>query len=685
MKRLLLLLALAATVMSGPGRARAADEDHWPTLAELNAVSASAADTTIVYKQSVIQVNQLGMTVSNYGFIGTNFTTRAPSFEYPLGTKFQHMVRGGIWIGGASYDENGDFTGVSTSAQDGSAGQSPYSGDEYTPSRGPDGFIFRRSTLPDDQFAAPGAVSEADFISRFSDMPSNNRTGNAEDHRSLHVTVTQYNFGWSFSDYAHMLFFHYVVRNDGPTLNDAWVGLYTELASGDQKAQTGQNLYTGWFSRKQIGWIDSQRLFTERFCFYTPVPANCLYQLVPEMVGVKLLGVSPGSLADTADKKITLACWSYAKGSTLRDEDVERYAIMSAGTKTQLVPIPDSLAVRTGDPVELLAAGPFRSIASGDSVSIDFVMLGATDALGLVGSTPVETLLVKRAVIAQRAYDLHYVVPVPPPSPRLRVVPHEHAVDYYFNDAPESFLDPTSPNPKDFEGYRIYVGEGRLKEDMRMVAQFDLAAAPNDTIGFNTGMDSITAAVPYVDAQGHVYKYHFRLDHLRDGFKYWGSVTSYDVGNSQIESLESGIPQNEAMFVPGPSAGELAGTGVTVFPNPYRVETKWDAGVTARSHYLWFANLPADCKLKIYTLAGALIFETDFNGGTYDGRNARGIYQPTSDLRPNLSGTMFGWDLITREGQAAATGLYLWAVEDKHSGKRQTGKVLLVKSDRESY
>jgi hypothetical protein len=356
---------------------------------------------------------------------------------------------------------------------------------------------------------------------------------------------------------------------------------------------------------------------------------------------------------------------------------------MSAGTKTPLVPLPDSLAPYTGDPVELLAVGPFRTIASGDSVTVDFAMLGATDQLGAVGSTPVESLLVKRAVIAQRAYDLNYVVPVPPPSPKLHVVPRDHAIDFYFNDSPENFLDPTSPNPKDFEGYRIYAGEDR--EDLRLVAQFDLATAPNDTIGFNTGMTPITLGTPYVGDNGIVYKYRYTLDHLRDGFKYWGAVTSYDVGNSQIESLESGFAQNEVMFVPGPSPAEAASQGVTVFPNPYRVEAKWDAGQFARSHYLWFANLPSEATIKIYTLSGSLIYETTFDGKTYDGRNARGIYQPGSDLHSNLPGTMYGWDLITREGQAAATGLYLWAVEDKRSGKRQTGKFLLVKSDRESF
>ena len=38
--------------------------------------------------------------------------------------------------------------------------------------------------------------------------------------------------------------------------------------------------------------------------------------------------------------------------------------------------------------------------------------------------------------------------------------------------------------------------------------------------------------------------------------------------------------------------------------------------------------------------------------------------------------------VITRQGQAAATGLYMYSVEDK-GGKKTLGKFLIVKSDRE--
>jgi hypothetical protein len=127
---------------------------------------------------------------------------------------------------------------------------------------------------------------------------------------------------------------------------------------------------------------------------------------------------------------------------------------------------------------------------------------------------------------------------------------------------------------------------------------------------------------------------------------------------------------------------------VTVFPNPYKVQTAWDQGTLVRDHYLWFANLPARCHLAIFTLAGDLVFDTDFNGSTYHGDNARGLYDPRTDLDvdpPTLSGAAYAWDLISRRGQAVATGVYLYAVKDLDTGKVQRGKFLVLKSDREGF
>jgi hypothetical protein len=82
------------------------------------------------------------------------------------------------------------------------------------------------------------------------------------------------------------------------------------------------------------------------------------------------------------------------------------------------------------------------------------------------------------------------------------------------------------------------------------------------------------------------------------------------------------------------------------------------------------------------------VYETDFDGATYHGLGTRGLYNPTSDLDvppPDLSGSSFAWNLISKEGQAIATGIYLFAVKDLDTGKVQRGKFLVLKSDREGF
>ena len=663
---LLALLVLASCGMAGVSTAARTPD---PSRA------GNANSDSILFAVRFLSSNKLGMALTNYGFIGTDFHNGNSSFEYPLGSGHMHMVRGGLWIGGLTIDDNGAFIGVSTAAQDANAGADAASPNskisEFTPAGT---YIIARSNLPNSQVSDPEAVSEMDMISSFSDRPADP----SRDHRSLNVIVTQYNYEWSFSDYAHWVAFHYVIRNDGPPLRNAYVGLYNELASGNMRNSVTFPP-TGWFRKKVIGWVDSVSMVTERYCQNNVgFPANCRFDVAPEIVGVKYLGARPSVLADTTNLKLTFAAWSFAPGAAFLDGDSLKYDLMARGTRQNISPLPDSLAPGTGDPVELLAVGPFSTIDTGDSIAVDFAYMGEQPVL-----TDIQNIsaLVKRAIIAQRAYNLHYLVPVPPPSPRLKVVAREHALDYYWDNTPEDFIDKTSPIGKDFEGYRVYVGTSR--DTVALVGQYDLAVSPHDSTGFNTTLDSLGRNGPWT-IDGVTYPYKFTVDHLRDGFKYFAAVTAYDLGTPDIESLESGLAQNETMAVPDPSASELKGRGVTVFPNPYRVEASWDRGQQARDHYLWFANLPSQCRLRIYTLSGDLIFETDFDGATYRGQNARGIYK-AGDLLPVMSGTTFGWDMITREGQAAATGLYIWAVEDKHTGKRETGKVLLVKSDRENF
>jgi hypothetical protein len=688
--RALLIRAWSVGLLGLSTCAWSAEIDHQPSGPAPTRPQAGAADS-VRYALRVTDNNLIGLTITNYGFYGNNFISRSPSLEYPLGLGFEHMVRGGLWIGARAVDGVGAFTGVVTGAVDGSQGSASQSATEYTPA-GTE--IKTRSTLPNSKFFNRQAVSELDLISEFSDQPARTASGTGEPHRPIGVLVHEENYMWSFSDYQHIVFFHYTIKNNGTfPLADAWVGFYSEMASGSKNSYsswppTSGSGPGGWYLKKWIAYDDSMvfsdstvagRLFREHFCFGRPIPDGCQAQTVPYWMGLKLLGVRPGNLSDTTDKKVTFAAWSYAPGSIARDEDTERYQILSSGRIGSTAG--DSLAPESGDPVTVLAVGPFQEIDPGDSIQVDFAIVGGKD-IDLPNTALIDQ---EHARVAQRAYDRNYIVPVPPPSPLFRVVARHNALDFYWDNSPEAALDPTSPDPQDFEGYRLYIGEDRL--ELHRVAQFDKNTPPNDTTGFNTGFGAVLLNPPVV-IDGVTYHYKFTVGSLRDGFKYFCSVTAYDLGNPEIESLESGINQNKVLAIPAPSSAEAAAGKVTVFPNPYRVEARWDQGQKVRDHYLWFTNLPARCTLRIYTLAGDMVFDTNFDGATYHGEGARGIYDPSRELDvnpPTLSGTTYGWNLITREGQAAATGLYLYSVEDRAGGKKTIGKFLIVKSDREEF
>ena len=662
---LALLFALAA-LAAGPA-ARAADHEGRAALAAPLGLERTLADSS--YDLKVTSGNLLAVSITNYGFTGNNFVSLAsPSLEYPLGTRYEHLVRGGLWVGAHGYNEDAtEFFRVTTGALDGQVGGVLKNSTEFAP-KGRE--IKVRSTLKNDTHYSRSAVSELDYVGEYDDLAPTHAEYNNETHHPMGISVRQENYVWSFSDLKHFVIFHYVIKNVGSApLDSVFTGFYAELASGRGP------YHSPWFSKKWVSWDASDSMFREHYCNSNPIPGGCNYQYVPPWIGIKILG-----LRDRHDvtnsrlrpgHRISVGAWTYAPGDAARDEDTERYTIMASGAR------PDTLAPTmvpgSGDPAEMVAIGPFMQIDPGDSVSFDMALVGGDD----IGSVR------RHAAVAQRAFDNNYIVPVPPPSPLLKVVAREGALDLYWDDSPESAEDPTSPNPKDFEGYRVYLGENQ--QAPTLTAQYDV---PGDTASFNTGLP--VKLQPPAVFDGVPYTYKTTVSGLRDGFKYFAAVTSFDTGTTEIESLESGLTQNLTLAYPGPSPVELraSGGGVTVFPNPYRVEARWDQARLARDHYLWFTNLPPKCTLRIYTLSGDLVFDTVFDGSSYHGQGSRGLYYPKRDIGvapPTLSGTSYGWNMITRQGEAAATGLYLYSVEDPATGKSTVGKFLIVKSDREEF
>jgi hypothetical protein len=604
-------------------------------------VAVARADD-VEFEVAVTGAGSVGLTVTNFGFFGNNFNDRSPSFEYPLGSEVEHMVRGGVWVGAVRAD-TGD-TLVATGTTDGSVGGRTDAATEWRPASP----MMRRSILIADRNYSPDAISEEDLVTTYNDTLPIDRDG--EDHRPLNVEVTQRVLGWSYDPADAFVIVEVEVKNlnEDVDLLNLHIGMYSELASGFKGRYEDWPPGGAWFDQKILDFDPERLLIIEHHVTFDQGQA-------PQYGAISLLGTRPDSVETMQPG---FRWWAWDPGALERDQDVERYAELSTPGFMDV-----SVIVLQDDPAELLTVGPWPLVAPGESVTAVYAFIGGINIPDVQA----------RADWAREAFRRDYIVPLPPPSPRLFVDPRPHAITLRWDASPESVRDP-STNLEDFEGYRVYVSRG--DEDgipgieWSLVAQADL----RDELGFDSGLDHLSE--PYT-GEGQNYDYRYNVRSLKDGHKYWVAVTSYDTGDPETPSLESGIGQNRTLCVPGTESDPGDERKVVVFPNPYRGRASWD-GVTERERFVWFANLPPRAEIRIYSLAGDLVDTIQFESDSYNAANAAGVNDPIGE-NPVLSGGIAAWDLLSWNSQPVATGLYVFSVRDLDTGDLESGRLMVIK------
>ena len=340
------------------------------------------------YSSRIADANSIAATLTNFGVIGNDFVSRSPSLEYPVGTGYEHMPVGGLWIGAMATDDAGSFVGVTTAMLDIFQGASTAAATEFTPATDPQ----LRSYDPNSPYFSPLAVSTRDIISSFDDLTAKTAQQNPEIHRPLHVGVRQSSYQWDYPDMRDFVIERFIITNLGASsLTNVHVGFYTEFASGPKNAYstwpptaTGGGSLGGWYGKALLAWDAPERLLREHFC---SALFSCHFEITPAWAGIELL-TPPG-----AGQHVTLALWNYSPSDPARDSDGERYTILSAGTIAD-VTAPE-YGPGIGDPVELLALGPFATIAPGDSVEVDFAIVGGGE----------DTDIIQHALTAQAVKD----------------------------------------------------------------------------------------------------------------------------------------------------------------------------------------------------------------------------------------------------------------------------------------
>ena len=196
---------------------------------------------------------------------------------------------------------------------------------------------------------------------------------------------------------------------------------------------------------------------------------------------------------------------------------------------------------------------------------------------------------------------------------------------------------------------------------------------------WNRGFDEIIADTAYrhavdrgeiTDTTDRYWDYEKEVEVFPSQAMYF-AVTAFDVGDAQtgLSPLESARSVNATKVYPIDDENTVQSEDlkVVVYPNPYRIDGKYvqDGYETKEGSFekrLNFVNLPPRCFIRVYTLDGDMVAEIDHNKEAGD-----------------LTATEDQWNLVSRNTQAVVSGIYLFSVQNKDTGKIQIGKFVIIK------
>lgn len=658
-------------------------------------------------------VGNIGLTVTNYGTIGNGFTNfpDQPSCQYPKNSGIENLFVGGIWIGGSKQG----IIRVSTAAVDVSNANRT-EGFEFTNAAGAG--ILERSSLQTSPNYRPDAISHQDFVCEFFDT---NLTVNGtviQNHEPMGLKVLLESYCYDFNFANNWVILNYKIVNigyvgtgnirDTSSIDSVYVGMWCDgVVRNTNITPPGGSAF---YSKGADGYDSTHRMWYEYD--YNGDPG-----FTDTYVAFKFLGITPKPQGSDVTKNTRFTIWQFRNTtdpiyfSPQVDNDASvggKYQKMMGFLK---VNPPDSLNNPTVLPSRndvlrhtpsnrstLISYGPVKK-TNGDRFSLRYIQDTINAVFSVIcakkyGTDPTtwdsgyqRTNLNVSAEWAQKAYNNGYKLPSPPDPPKVVADIKDKNVTLYWAANSERSIDPIS-NLQDFEGYRVYRtnpgADLTLNQDllsqMNIVGEFDSA---HNNISNNTGFNYIKLQSPkFFDGDTTPYYYKFDFINQLNGFQYVYSVTAFDKGDisQNLESLESTILGNSRRIIVGTPPNNNAGAEVGVYPNPYYGSAVWDGGGNKKEllRKIYFYNLPSKCTISIWTIAGDLVDKFDHDAATYNGSDIE-WFRTFSDGTQKFAGGEHAWDLVTKNEQAIASGLYMFTVRDSNTGEVKKGKFVIVK------
>lgn len=253
------------------------------------------------------------------------------------------------------------------------------------------------------------------------------------------------------------------------------------------------------------------------------------------------------------------------------------------------------------------------------------------------------------------------------PPPRMKVIPGDRKVTVNWDNFPEVTLGGRlGADSTTFRGYRVYrvadwrsrIGELPSRRRWELVATYTLL--PSDTLSGELPLAATTDStldyerILYERPLYPVGRYRHTDTHVFNGFDYAYVVTAlFDRApvppseRTRYVSLESPFEVGDDQVAVPHAAARDDPAQVWVVPNPFRGSAEWDRRPTLRepvTRHIDFMGLPrARCTIKIWSLAGDFVAQIDHDGSSGDGQAS--------------------WDLVSRNGQDIASGIYLFSVD----------------------
>ena len=569
----------------------------------------------------VHDVGKVRQVITNTGWLNAKFD---PLFsypglvncEYPPGSLEEHITEGGAWIGTIL----GNDTLVSViRGEQGEFYPSDASWDTIW-------MVKRGDTIDIGDPANPYwknyvGVSDQDFICRYNDY--NPVSLKKSDHKPLYLEVIQNSYAWGSHPLDEIIVVNYRVISTKYNLEKVFL---TNWMNGN----VGYGL-------SDAHGLDDETYFDRNrtLAICTDLPGG------EDGDAIGPIGQRSYFPKPIADSVLTFI-WYNGRQQGIPYTDVEKYTDM---TKKQIM----ENQVSTGDGTKhIVALGPYK-LNKGDTLHFSVALILGKGIKAIYENERVLNLV--------RAKD--FKIPFAPPPPPLTVIPKSKKVTLKWKPGtgdinPEEYHDPYrgDTTAKPFEGYRVYKSTKSQNGPWTLLAEFDL---PDNDYGSNTGIE-----YEYTDVG------------LLNNLDYYYAVTSFSKPDRVLNfpPLESSIKISSKKVVPGTPPPETVGQ-VAVVPNPYRGDVAYHSHIPpwekpAGTRNIWmeqdrriqFINLPAECEIKIFTLSGDLvqtIYHDNPNKGYED------------------------WNLTSYVGQAVSSGIYLFTVEDKKTGKIQVDKFIIIK------